>query len=81
MQYFYFEITDTFAGEANYCWVKRYAVNANKLHGALCKLSKELGLNFRFNGERYNVKNANICAFDITEQVNSTDMYYSFKFI
>lgn len=29
-----YEITDTFGGEANYCWVKRGQVRAKSLRGA-----------------------------------------------
>ena len=67
---FLVEITDTYGGEANYCWVKRYAVSANTLRGAICKVSKESGYRFRFDGLRYNVKGAAICAF-----VFDTDEY------
>ena len=44
MNTFYFEMTDTFGDDLNYCWLKRFKVKANTLHGALCKLSKEVGL-------------------------------------
>lgn len=54
---FYFEFTDTFAGEANYCWVKRYAVKAKSVHGALCILSRHTGYNLKkdYNG-KWNAK-------------------------
>jgi hypothetical protein len=28
------EVTDTFGGEANYCWVSRYTVKAKSIRGA-----------------------------------------------
>jgi hypothetical protein len=40
MQKFFIEVTDTFAGEANYSWVKRYIVNANTMRGAVNKFSR-----------------------------------------
>ena len=43
---FYFHLTDTFGGETNYCWIRRYFVDASSLHGALCIISRELGYNF-----------------------------------
>ena len=38
------EYTDTFAGEANYCWVRRAKVEANDLMQALRKWRAELGM-------------------------------------
>ena len=43
---FYFHLTDTFGGETNYCWIRRYFVDAYSLHGALCIISRELSYNF-----------------------------------
>ena len=37
---FFFEVTDTFAGEANYSWTRRYKVHAATLTGALRKFNK-----------------------------------------
>ena len=39
-----FEYTDTFGGEANYCWVDRGTIQANSLKQALRRAKKELGL-------------------------------------
>lgn len=44
---FYAELTDTFGGEANYSWVSRFKVHAKTPLGAIRKLAKETGLNFR----------------------------------
>jgi hypothetical protein len=60
---FLVEVTDTYGGEANYCWVKHYAVTANTQRGAICKVAKETGYRFRSDGLRYNVKGAAVCAF------------------
>ena len=56
---FYFYLTDTFGGETNYCWIRRYFVDAASLHGALCIVSRELGYNFTlvYDG-LYHAKNA-----------------------
>lgn len=59
-----FEVTDTFGGEANYCWKREHVIEAKSLHGALCILSRIEGLNFRSVGcDRYDAKGACICAF------------------
>jgi len=56
---FYFHLTDTFGGETNYCWIKRYWVDAYSLHGALCIISRELGYNFSlYYGDIYYAKGA-----------------------
>lgn len=64
---YFVEVTDTFGGEANYCWVKRYLIESVSERGAMVKLSKESGYNWRidYRGEvsRYNANNACICAF------------------
>ncbi len=43
---YYFHLTDTFGGETNYSWIRRYFADANSLHGALCIISRETGYNF-----------------------------------
>lgn len=47
MQEYYIEVTDMFGGERNYSWVTRFKVLAKSRHGALCKLSRQTGLNWR----------------------------------
>jgi hypothetical protein len=73
---FYFEITDTYGGEANYSWVTRVKTNAKSLHGALCKLSRDSGFNFRFDGLRYDAQNACVCAFLLDDEQAE---HYKFK--
>ena len=47
MQDYYVEITDTFAGEANYSWVTRYKVeSAENENDAIIKISNESGINW-----------------------------------
>lgn len=65
MNTFYFEMTDTFGDDLNYCWLKRFKVKANTLHGALCKLSKEVGFNFKNNGSYYKAKNACVGLYEL----------------
>ena len=71
MNTYQFEITDTFGGEANYCWARHYQVEANSLHGALCKVSKETGYNFNYDGARYDAKGCCVCMFDISDNLNT----------
>lgn len=66
-QFFKVEITDTFAGEANYSWVTRHKVKASTIRGAVHKVSRDSGMNFRkiYDGEitRYDSKSGATCAF------------------
>lgn len=66
--YFYVEITDMYGGEANFAWVKRYKVEATTPRGAIRKINKETGSNFRRDmdlGEtyRYISPSRTMCAF------------------
>ena len=45
---YYVEVTDLFCGELNYSWIHRYHVKASSSLGAIRKISKAYGLNFRF---------------------------------
>ena len=65
MQTFYFEMTDTFAGELNYCWLKKFEVKAKSLRSALIKISKETGYNFRYNGLFYKAKDACVGLYEM----------------
>lgn len=65
---FFVEVTDTYAGEANYSWVHRFKVHASSVQGAMRKVSAQLGLYSRKaydTGDmaRYDFKGAAICAF------------------
>jgi hypothetical protein len=62
---FYFvEITDTFAGEANYSWVTRHKVRASSARGALIRINRDSGLGFRSVGlDRYDSRSGATCAF------------------
>ena len=68
MQKFKVEITDTFGGEANYGWVRRYEISAKSVHGVLCKIAKIYGPGWTldyFTGEnwRYSHKTDTVCMF------------------
>lgn len=66
---FYFELTDTFGGAANYSWVKRFKVQAKSINGAIRKVSAECGfqgsLKVESKGEliRWNIQGACLCIF------------------
>lgn len=62
------EITDTFGGEANYSWIRRFMVSANSMRGAVQKLARSEGGGWRKNygdsdSARYNLSGACICMF------------------
>lgn len=62
------EITDTYGGEANYCWVRRFTVKASSFRGAMQVISRKQGGHWRLEGNygdiaRYNQKGACVCAF------------------
>jgi len=72
---FYVEVTDTFGGEANYSWVRRFKVHANTMRGAMLKISRHLGVSAKQVGDygdlrRYDFKGTAVCAFveDYTHQ-------------
>lgn len=75
---FYFEMTDTFGGELNYCWVKRFKINAKSLHGALIKVSKETGYNFKNNGLYYKAKNNCVGLYEMQNDFGDIEKHYSF---
>jgi hypothetical protein len=65
---FFVEVTDTYAGEANYCWVHRFKVHASSFRGAIRKVSREMGFSARktwdyMDTARYDFKGVAICAF------------------
>ena len=47
MKTFTIEITDTFGGEANYSWVRRYTYRAKSFRGAIGMLAREYGGGWR----------------------------------
>lgn len=64
------ECTDTFGGEANYCWVRRFSVRASSLRGAARVAARHLGYSGRIraagswgSGGRWDVSGAAVCFF------------------
>ena len=41
--HYFIEMTDTFGGEANYCWVNRFIVSASSARGAMRKVCARTG--------------------------------------
>lgn len=41
------EYTDLFGGDLNYSFIERYIITAKNMRGAINKLSRHLGVNFR----------------------------------
>lgn len=48
-----FELTDTFAGEANYAWVKRGTIKASTPSGAIRAAKRALGITARHSAQIY----------------------------
>lgn len=66
--FYYVEITDTFAGEANYSWVTRHVIRATTMRGAITKLAKRSGISWRCvdsysDQARYDSKSGATCCF------------------
>jgi hypothetical protein len=82
-QYFYAEMTDTFGGEPNYCWVHRFKVKASSMRSAIAKVARETGHRFRIDcnyGDmaRYNARKATVCVF-LTYFDEDQARHYSLK--
>lgn len=66
---FFVEVTDTFGGEANYCWVRRFKVHASTQRGAMRKVTQHMGYGgvqqdwCYGDSSRWLWRNACICAF------------------
>lgn len=79
MQLFFVEMTDTFSGDANYSWCRRYKIKASTIRGAMRKLGQETGLRWKTvqnyaDFARWDSKSGATCAFiydfDDVEHVN-----------
>ena len=61
---FLVEVTDTFGGEPNYSYILRYRVRATTSRGAMRRIGKLTGLQWRKDCEgRYNTTCRTDCAF------------------
>lgn len=76
---FFIEVTDVYGGEANYSWVTRHIVKAKSPRGAINWLSRKSGLNWRFDGIRYNSRSGATCAFveRFDEEVHGQEIHLS----
>jgi len=71
--HYFIEMTDTFGGEANYCWVNRFIVSASSERGAMRKVARETGFNVRSVGcDRWDAVGACVCYF--VERINAADI-------
>ena len=61
---YFVEMTDTFSGEANYCWVNRFIVSASSPRGAMRKVCARTGDRVRDVGcERWDSRTDCVCYF------------------
>ena len=66
---YHVEITDTFGGEANYCWTREYMVRASTIRGAVQVLACKQGAGWaktygdNFGNARYDLSGACVCCF------------------
>lgn len=72
MRTFNIEVTDTFGGEANYSWVRRYSIKAKTLRGAINKFAREYGAGWKKSYDtgdlaRFDLRNSCVCAFVSTD--------------
>lgn len=76
-QTFYFEHTDIFAGECNYCWVNRFAVKAKTSRGAINVVSKAIGMSHRFDGTKYVSRSGCTAFYEVEELTDEQKANYS----
>lgn len=62
--FYFIEVTDTFAGECNYCWLHRYLVHAKNTRLAMLKVAKYEGYAVKWDGVQFVGKNACIAIYD-----------------
>ena len=71
--HYFVEITDTFGGEANYCWVHRFIVSASSPRGAMRKVANTTGFAVRNVGcDRWDAVGACVCYF--VEWIDAADI-------
>jgi hypothetical protein len=66
--HYFVEITDTFAGDANYSWATRHKVKASSMRGAVVRINRDSGLGFHKVDDlgdciRYDSHSGATCAF------------------
>ena len=80
---YFIEMTDTFGGEANYCWVNRFIVSASSHRGAIRRVTARTGDKVRCvmsgDPERWDNRTGCVCYFvewiDDTRIVELQDNY------
>ena len=61
---YFIEMTDTFGGEANYCWVNRFIVSASSPRGAMRRVCTRTGDSVRgVGGDRWDSTRGCVCYF------------------
>jgi hypothetical protein len=66
---YFVEVTDTYGGEANYCWAHHFKVEAKTERGAVRKVRREMELGSSRcvmdagDMQRWDIKGAAICMF------------------
>ena len=71
--HYFIEMTDTFGGEANYCWVHRFIVSASSERGAMRKVAKKTGFAVRNVGcDRWDAVGA--CVYYFVEWIHAADI-------
>lgn len=77
---YFVEMTDTYGGESNYSWVKRFLVQSISMRGAISKVTRETGYHSRVNYDcgdmaRYNATAACICYFVSVATGRESEMF------
>lgn len=77
---YFIEMTDTFGGEANYCWVNRFLVSASSPRGAMRRVCARTGDSVRsVGGDRWDSTRGCVCYFvewvDPAEVADYQDRY------
>lgn len=79
---FQIEVTDIFAGEANYSWATRHIIRANTMRGAINRFSKMSDMNWRCIwgncfAMRYDSKSGATCLF--IEEFNHESKFKDYR--
>lgn len=79
---YFVEMTDTYDGESNYSWVRRFLVQSVSMRGAVSKVTRETGYHARVNYAcgnmaRYNAVGACICYFVSDATGRESEMFSS----
>lgn len=71
--HYFIEQTDTFGGEANYCWANRFIVRASSPRGAMRRVTARTGDKVRVVGtDRWDAVGACICY--LVEWIDADDV-------